>query len=363
MLLLAGDSAQAKMEVSHSIKHLQEGLMIRVGIIGLGGMGKGRLRYYAQMPDACVIALADKRCKELREGGTLEAFKVPDKVRWFEDYRELIESGVVDVVDICLPTDLHRDAAVTALESGLHVLCEKPMALTLADCDAMVDTERRTGRVLMIAQCVRFWPEYDILTGMVRSGEAGRLLSLQLTRQGQIPGGGYGWMCQAQCSGGAILDLHIHDIDYCQHLLGIPRRVYAQGGMSMGEEIGYDYVLTHLDYGRGLQVCATAHWTKVPIPFVARYEARFERAFLSYDSSRTPTLLVYREGLMQPELPDLGEHDAYYNEIRYFLDCVLTGSAPDRCPPRETRNSVALIQGAIASIERGEPVETREFVS
>lgn len=338
--------------------------MLRVGIIGLGGMGRGRLRYYAQMPDAQVVAFADVRCEELRGDRSLETLlKVPfEQVHWFGDYRELAESGVVDAVDICLPTDLHCDAAVAALEGGLHVLCEKPMALTLADCDTMVEAGHKAGKVLMIAQCIRFWPEYDVLTRLVQSGEAGRLLSLQLTRQGQTPRGGCGWMCQAEHGGGAILDLHIHDIDYCQYLLGIPQRVYAQGGMSVGKDLGHDYALTNLDYGRRLQVCATTHWTSVPIPFVARYEARFEKAFLSYDSSRSPTLLVYREGVARPEVPDLGKHDAYYNEIRYFLDCVLTGNAPKRCPPQEARNSVALIQSAIASIERGELVETAEFV-
>ena len=328
-------------------------------------MGRGRLHYYAQMPDAQVVAFADVRAQELRQDRSLAALlKVPlAQVHWFEDYRDLAVSGLVDVVDICLPTDLHRDAAVAALEGGLHALCEKPMGLTLADCDAMVSASRRTGKVLMIAQCIRFWPEYEVLAQMAQSGEAGRLLSLHLTRQGQTPRGGGGWMCQAEHSGGAILDLHIHDIDYCHYLLGIPQRVYAQGGMSVGKDLGYDYALTNLDYGSGLQVCATAHWTSAPIPFVARYEARFEKAFLSCDSSRTPSLLIYREGTTQPETLSQGEHDAYYNEIRYFLDCALAGSAPKRCPPQEARNSVALIKSAVASIERGEPVETREFVA
>ena len=338
--------------------------MLRVGIVGLGGMGRGRLHYYAQMPDAQVVAFADVRCEELRRDGFLEALlKVPvARVHWFEDYRKLADSGVVDMVDICLPTDLHRDAAVAALEGGLHVLCEKPMALTLADCDAMIEAGRKAGKLLMIAQCIRFWPEYEVLTRMYQSGEAGRLLSLQLTRQGTTPRGGGGWMCQAEHSGGAILDLHIHDIDYCQYLLGIPQRVYAKGGMSVSRDLGYDYALINLDYGNGLQVCAATHWTSVPIPFVARYEARFERAFLSCDSGRTPSLIIYRQGAAQPESPNLGTRDAYYNEIRYFLDCVLTGSEPKRCPPQEARNSIALIKSAVASIERGELVATREFV-
>jgi predicted dehydrogenase len=348
--------------------------MLRVGIIGCGGMGRGRLRYYAQMPDVRVEAIADLRIEELRHDSTLEPLlPMPvAQMRWYDDYRQLAQAGVVDVVDICLPTYVHADGAIAALQGGLHALCEKPMALNPAECDAMLAASAQANRLLMIAQCIRFWPEYDVLTRLLRSGEAGKLLSLQLTREGGTPGGQQHWMRQAECSGGAILDLHIHDIDYCQYLLGMPRRVYAQGGQAVDASRGYDYMLTNLDYGQGLQVSATAHWADVPLPFVARYEARFEKAFLIFDSGVNPTiafnetqrppLAIYCAGAKQPECPQLDPHDAYFNEIRYFLNCVTQGIRPARCLPQEARNSVALIQSAIASMQRNDLVETREFV-
>jgi predicted dehydrogenase len=333
--------------------------MLRVGIIGLGGMGRGRLSYYAQMPDARVEAVADIRVEELRNDGTLTARlgRPADKLGWFEDYRHLVGSGAVDMVDICLPTYAHADAAVAALEGGLPALCEKPMALTLADCDRMLAASRKAGVPLMIAQCIRFWPEYDVLTNLVRSGQAGRLLSLHLTRQGAAPTAG--WFSEAEHSGGAILDLHVHDIDYCQYLLGVPQRLYTQGGQSMDAQHGYDYVHTSLDYGRGPQVSVVAHWVGVPLPWSARYEARFERAFLSYHSGNKPALTVINQG--GSEVPELSPHDAYYHEIRYFLDCVSAGLPLTRCPAEESRNAVALVQAEIASIERNALVNPREF--
>jgi len=337
--------------------------MLRVGIAGLGGMGRGRLHYYAQMPDARVEAVADMRAPELQEDPSLAAlFQIPmGQLRWFEDYHELATSGTVDLVDICLPTPYHADATIAALEGGLHVLCEKPMALNLADCDAMVAASQRAGKLLMIAQCIRFWPEYQVLTNLVRSGEAGKLYALQFSRQGPAPFKGQSWFCRANESGGAILDLHIHDMDYCQHLLGLPRRIYAQGGQSAGAEYGYDHVRTNLEYEGGPQVSVMAQWIYAPIPFVATYEARFERAFLHGDSSQSPTLTIYRAGASQPEHLASPAHDAYYNEIRYFLDCVAQGTRPALCPPEQARNSIALIMGAIASIERHELVNIGEF--
>lgn len=328
--------------------------MLRVGIVGLGGMGRGRLAYYAQMADARVEAIADVRAEALRADRSLDAFlRVrPGEVRWYQDARELVSSDGLDMVDICLPTSHHKDAAVLALGAGMHVLCEKPMALTLEDCDAMIAASQRSGKILMIAQCIRFWPEYEYLTALRRSGGAGRLLSLQLWREGSTPRQGGGWMRRADLSGGAILDLHIHDLDFCHYLLGLPQRVYAHGGRSAGPERGYDYVHTVLDYGPETLVSATAHWTDVPIPFLARYEARFERAFLRFDSSVKPSLAAYRVGSTGGEHPAVDGQDAYANELRYFVDCVLQGTQPTRCTAQQARDSVALVLRAKQSVER-----------
>jgi 1,5-anhydro-D-fructose reductase (1,5-anhydro-D-mannitol-forming) len=337
--------------------------MLRVGIMGLGGMGRGRLRYYGQMPEAQVVAVADIRVPELKQDGSLaELFGVPlPEVRWFDTYRELAASGTVDVVDICLPTPHHSDAAIAALEGGLHVLCEKPMALSPAACAAMLAASQRAGRLLMIAQCIRFWPEYQVVADLLHSGTVGRLLALQLSRQGPTPGPG-SWFSQAAQSGGALLDLHIHDVYYCQYLLGLPARIYAQGGMSVNAVRGYDYVRTNLDYPGGPQVSILAQWVNASVPFVAAYEARFEHAFLRYDGSQTPTLSIYREGIAQPEHPAPVAHDAYFSEIRYFLDCVGRAVQPERCPPVQSRNAVGLIAGVRASIERRALVAVDEFV-
>jgi len=338
--------------------------VLRVGIIGLGNIGRHHLAKYREVPDAQVVAAADVCVDARQTDRSLDGlFEVPPtEVRWFSDYRDLIASGLVDAVDICLPTDLHRDAAIAALEGDLHTLVEKPMALSVADCDAMLAASAgHQDVVFMVAHCVRFWPEYQYLADLLRSGAAGRLLALQLSRQGARPGRGRPhWMIGAERSGGAILDLHVHDIDYCQYLLGLPRSVYAQGGQSLGAEAGYDYVLASLDYGPGVQVSATAHWVDVPLPFAARYEARLEGAFLRYDSSLQPTLTVYRDNHV--DHPALAGPDAYVNEIRYFAAQAQARATATRCPAGEARNSVGLVAAERLSIQRGEPVHVPEVL-
>jgi predicted dehydrogenase len=261
-------------------------------------------------------------------------------------------------VDICLPTYLHATYAIEALEAGHHVLCEKPMALTLEDADRMIDASERAGRRLMIAQCIRFWPEYMYLRQAVREGTYGKLLSLNMYRIGGRPVRSWeNWFLDPARSGGPIRDLHIHDVDYVHSLLGIPDRVGAVGRRS--EATGsYDIVHAAYGYDDGPQVHLHAGWSMAQIPFQAGYDAWFERGFLRYDGRSDPPLTLFDDLIQVNGRPvEYERGNAYYNEIAYFMDCVATGTHPAECPPRSARGSLALIEREIASIENGEIVK------
>jgi len=336
--------------------------MMRVGIIGLGTIGRAHATSYTKLDEAQIVAVADLRAEELRADASLDRLLPPGReaITWYEDYRDLLSSEELDCVDICLPTYLHAEAAIAALESGLPALCEKPMALRLEDCDAMIEAAAKAQKPLMVAQCLRFWNEYELIRTSADAERYGKLLSMQLWRGSATPSA-QSWMRDASLSGGAILDLHIHDVDYVQYALGLPKRVYAQGGCSVSPERGYDYVLASYDYGKGLQVSAAAHWADVSLPFAYRAHVRYEQAYLQMDSSHEPLLRIYRRA-GEPELPQLAGDDAYTNEIRYFCEAARRGSAPARCTPLAARNAVGLVMAEIASIERGVPVEVTEFV-
>jgi predicted dehydrogenase len=335
--------------------------MMRVGLVGLGTIGRAHAASYAKLDDARIVAVADLLAEEMRQGSDLRTIVSPagEQVAWYTDYRHMFASEKLDSVDICLPTDLHAEASMAALEAGLPVLCEKPMALNLEDCDAMIEASEHAGRPLMIAQCLRFWNEYELIRTKADPSGYGRILSMQLWRGSAMPTSQV-WMREAARSGGAILDLHVHDVDYVQHAFGMPKRVYAQGGQSQGAERGYDYVLASYDYGPGVQVSAAAQWVDVPLPFAYRAHVRYEQAYLQLDSSVSPPLRVY-VAAGQEGIPSFEGDDAYTSEIRYFLDVARTGSQPYRCTPLEARNSVGLVMAEIASIQRGQPVQVSEF--
>ena len=338
--------------------------MLRVGILGMGVMGWFHATQYARLEGVELAAIADVNPARLeareevvgniaREGGHIDL----EAVARYTDASALIAEAGVDIVDVCLPTYLHARYAVEALEAGRHVLCEKPMALTLEDADRMIAASERADRRLMIAQCIRFWPEYLFLRQAVREGTYGRLLSLHMYRIGGRPIWSWeNWFLDPARSGGMVKDLHIHDVDYAHSLLGVPDRVQAVGRQS--EATGsYDVIHALYHYNDGPQVQLHAGWSMAQIPFQAGFDAWFERGFLRYDGKNDPPLALFDDLVHVNGRPaEYEQGNGYYNEIAYFVRCVETGTPPAECPPESARGSLALIEREIAAIESGETV-------
>jgi predicted dehydrogenase len=325
----------------------------------MGVMGGVHARQYAQLPDVEVTAIADADPERLASArgvaGNLEVSQTdapaaPVHLARYPDAGALIREAEVDVIDVCLPSYLHAQYTIEALAAGRHVLCEKPMALNLEDADRMLDAAARAGRRLMIAQCVRFWPEYVALRQTVEQGTHGDLLSLHMSRVGGRPIWSWeGWFLDPARSGGAAYDLHIHDVDYVHSLLGWPDRVQATA-RATGATGGLDAVHALYDYTGGPQVHVVGGWSVAQVPFQAQYEAWFERGVLRYDGRSDPTLTLYEDlDKATPQAVEFEPGDAYYNEIAYFCDCIARGVEPARCPARSARDSLALVEREIAA--------------
>jgi predicted dehydrogenase len=273
-----------------------------------------------------------------------------------EDADELIADPNVDLVDITLPTYLHAAYAVKALRAGKHVLCEKPMAMNAAECDRMLEAQRESGKALMIAQCLRFWPEYAYLKELAESGRLGRLTSGHFWRGSTAPTWSWdNWLLDAKRSGGAMFDLHVHDVDTVNYLLGVPRAVFATG--SIGVSGGYDIVDTVYVYeDANMSVHTGANWTlPTGFQFEMRYAASFESGCLTYSTSHSPTLTeTCGEEVTHPEVAD---STGYAEEIPYFLRCVETGAEPTMCPPASSADSVRIVVAEMESARTGKLVE------
>ena len=150
-------------------------------------------------------------------------------VQLYTDFDRMVAEAKLDAVSIALPTPMHADFTIKALEAGLGVLCEKPMASNLKQCQEMIATAEATGKILQVAHCIRFWPEYAKTKKIIDSGEYGNVKAATFRRLGSPPTWSWdNWMMDGAKSGGALMDLHIHDSDYVQYVFGMPKAVYAR---------------------------------------------------------------------------------------------------------------------------------------
>ncbi len=335
--------------------------MTRIGIIGLGTMGRVHYEAYSQIPTAQVVAVADAdpaRAKGDLAGtagnispGGLRHLPM-DRITGFTDYQALLALPAVEAVDICLPTPFHREVAVAALAAGKHVICEKPMARTPADARAIAKAAAKAKGILMPAQCMRFWPGWDWLKQACAEQRYGRVLAATFTRLSSRPAG---WYRQAADSGGALLDLHIHDVDMINWLFGAPRAVSSRGYGAGG---GIDHVWTHYHYGKGPLVVAEGGWALSDgFGFRMRYTVNFEKATADYDLGRADRLHLTHGG--RQEAVPLADHAGYLGELRYFLACIERGEKPRTVTAKDGVASVAICAAEERSIATGARVAIR----
>ena len=331
--------------------------MVKVGLVGAGFMGHMHAECYANCPNAELVAVADIRKDNAKEVAAKHGAKA------LKSASTLFRRDDVDLVDICLPTYMHARFAVRAMRAGKHVLCEKPMALKLPDARRMVATARETGVKFMVAHVIRFWPEYQVLKEIYDEGRLGKLAALSLTRVSPNPTWSWeGWLNKAPLSGAALVDLHVHDADFVRYLLGEPLGLDTSGARREG---GWDYLFTHYYYP-DMVVCAEGGWNMpAEFPFSMGYRAVFEKATLDFSTSHTPTLALYpaEGGVEHPDLPkpdvaaadtggNISDLGGYFNEIRYFVDCIDNHEEPTVVTPEDACASVALILKEIKSAEK-----------
>lgn len=317
--------------------------MMKVAMVGLGGMGSGHYNLYRQMEDVELVGLADVELDRVA-GKAAEC-----GARAYSSLTELLANESPDVVDICTPSYTHIDLAVEAMNRGCHVLTEKPAALCAEDVRRAYTCARENGVRFMAAHVIRFWGEYVWLKDTVEKGTLGRLRHLRLWRTGEKPRSSWqNWMLDEKKSGMVPFDLHIHDVDYMVYLLGLPEKVESfeiRGGAVT------NYIQSSYRYPEGLEVTAEAGWYSAPLPFNMGYEAIFEGGIAVFrdnlltlypnDGTARVVDLNAAEGDMGI---NLSRSDGYYNEIRYFLSCVENGVEPERVREQELLDVIALLK-------------------
>ena len=324
--------------------------VMRLAVVGLGFMGAVHLKALRSIPGAQLAAVVSRDGSKLSGdlgtvGGNIagsgERFDF-SAVRKYRDLSAALRDPEIDAVDVCLPTDLHESAALESLRAGKHVLLEKPLALNVAACETIIEEARRQGRVLMVAQVLRFFPAYRAAASSL--GELGDLKSATFRRRCARPSWA-DWQADSSRSGGAVLDLLIHDLDFALHLFGAPESVAATGRV----EQDVDIISAQLAYSGGFAVDVTGGWHPGKYPITMKYHVTGSRGMIEYDFNKHPPRLMRDGGSI--DVP-LGSADGYAREIEYFIECARTGREPEQCRPRDSAEAVRLALHIIESRNR-----------
>ena len=333
---------------------------LNIGMVGLGFMGVAHLKAWAKVPGVRVSALCNPSGRHLDGDFADVSGNVGDKspfrldmtdVRTYRDFAEMLADSSLDAIDICTPTHTHEESAIAALCAGKHVVCEKPMARTSEQAGRMIAAADQAKRILMPAMCIRFWPEWAWLKDAMDSGRYGRVLSARFTRIAEPPGWGRSTFLDGELSGGALLDLHIHDTDFIRFLFGTPLSVESNGYSLLSGCI--DHVVTRYEVACGAMVHAEGGWTMAKgFGFRMAYTVNFEKATADYDVGRgSESLKLSTDGETRVVTCEGG--DGYTGQLTHFAEAIRSGLPPTRVTALDGLRSLQVCEAEERSIATG----------
>jgi predicted dehydrogenase len=329
--------------------------MIKVALVGIGFMGRVHLENYIRLEKEgfpvklaaiCDVDEEKFKCSTI-EGNIKSVIGGYDlsKYNLYTDFNEMLEKEELDMVDMPLPTYLHDEYTIRALNRGLNVLCEKPMALTPERCQGMIDAAQSSGKKLMIGQCLRFWPAYEYLKECVEDKRFGSPVGGCFFRGGGTPKWSWdNWLLDVKRSGGCIMDQHVHDIDTVNWLFGKPEYVSTIGKNSIPGS-GYDILSTNYVYPDGKIINTQDDWTlNGEYGFEMRYRMNFEGGNLVFEKG----ILTVNPNNAPSFKPELSPDDGYYRELKYYLNSVIIDSPIEAAAPQSTKETIEI---AVSEIE------------
>jgi len=327
--------------------------MLKVGIIGAGTMGGMHADCYADIPDAEVAAVADPRlevAKKIADKYSARAFDSPD---------DLIAMKELDIVDICVPTPLHKENVLKAAAAGKNIFCEKPIARELADGKEMIEATRKAGVKFMVGHVLRFFHEYVTAKQIIASGAIGKPVMVRTTRAAGHPQGWSDWYSNVQMAGGVPLDLIIHDLDFLRWCFGDVDHIYAKG-LTYSNIPDVDYTLATIRFKNDVIAHVEGSWTH-PSGFFVRLEVAGDGGLFEFDSRTSSPLKIVTKasksgggGVEVPQNPVM--ESPYMIELRHFVKCVMDGREPE-VTGEDALRAVEMSLGILKSIETGKPVK------
>lgn len=316
--------------------------MLKIAVLGAGGISGAHVPSWQKVEEAQLVAICDVVPERL------EKYKDLD-VHFYESCDEMLENEEIDILDICLPTFLHAEYSIKAMEKGINVICEKPISLKKEDVARVYATAEKNNVKFMVAHVVRFWPEFVFLRDCIKNETYGKMLSGHMLRLGSTPKWSWeNWMRREECSGLVPFDLHIHDLDYIVYTLGAPVNCITH----RAQHEDTDIINATYEFENGTFLTCDSWWVTSDYPFRFGYRFTFEKGVVELKDNK---LMVYPLGASPFEVKEETEStddnvinlpatDAYYEEIRYFANCVLENKPVDIFKPEELVTVLELME-------------------
>jgi predicted dehydrogenase len=321
---------------------------MRIGVLGAGFAGAMHARSALRIEGVQVVAIAALPLEQAAELAKECGARVASA-------EEICAADDVDLVVVATPTHLHARYTIAAAKSGKHVFCEKPLARTLADAEAMVRACDEAGVTLAVGHVVRHFKEYQHAKRLLDDGTLGRPAIATMTRGNFAVGSAREWYLDAAKSGGVVLDLMLHDLDTVRWWFGEPSRVYAR---RFTGSAGLEYALATIRYDDRPIVQVEASWAE-HAGFRTGFELRGDRGMLVHDSrAASPIALQSPAGPAGPAMmatPTLHE-TPYLVQLRDLIARIERGD-PALVDGHEGLRSLALGLAVIRSADTGEVVE------
>jgi predicted dehydrogenase len=280
----------------------------KVAILGAGGMGSVHARHYANLPvEVGVFDLDAERASKLSSTVFNNA---EEAIAW------------ADIVDICLPSDLHEEFALKAIEAGKATFVEKPIAPTWESAQRIVNAANETGVSLMVGQVVRYFPAYASAHKAVKEGKFGRVAAVRMRRGGGLPRSP--WFLEHEKSGGVLVDLAVHEFDWLNWTFGPVDHLYAKSVGSQNNDKGPDYGLCTLTFKSGMVAHVEATWMD-PAGFRMQFEICGSDGMMQFDSQNSNSLTLRNASGIRGESPVASTDDPFFLQLQAFVGSVIEG--------------------------------------
>lgn len=330
--------------------------MLKFAIIGFGGLGKVHFKNAVELvktsKDIKLTALCDvdeeQFAKQISTNlGDNEVVLDLSEYKLYKDVDSLLENEQLDFVITALPTYLHAEVAIRAMEKGIHVFSEKPMARSVKECKDMIEAAEKNNRILMIGQCLRYFPEFVKLKEYIDTQIFGKVIRGEFSRYSPTPKWSWqDWMMDYEKSVGAALDLHVHDVDYINYVFGMPKSVSS---VATHHTTKFDSIFTSYKYEDKI-ITSAADWGLTDsFPFRPQFLVRFEKAVVEFSNG---ALKVYPQGDAAYTV-ELEPVDGYMAEIVDFISCIKENKKSEINKPESILNSIKLALIEIESAEKG----------